>query len=189
MRKVQENLHVQGLSFWGPPNVGPYSQCNKLDNMIYMAGMIGLYPPALGVNDPTNIVSQYRQIMDNYNKVLWDVNKNAKIQPTWDAIAQSAAIFVEEKSDVNAIMEMVKQDYKVIEDETVIVRVAKLPLGVLIEIEIVGDSVHVAQEQKTLWKTGCVQRCYSSLEEYAKRGPQPANLYGEIYFNTNIVSK
>ena len=57
MRKVQENMHVQGVSFWAPPNVGPYSQVNKLDNYMLMAGVIGLYPPALALVDPNDIVA------------------------------------------------------------------------------------------------------------------------------------
>ena len=51
-------MHVQSVSFWAPPNVGPYSQINKLDNVLFMAGQISLYPPALALVDP-DLILQY----------------------------------------------------------------------------------------------------------------------------------
>mmetsp|Transcript_32778 Transcript_32778/g.50030 ORF Transcript_32778/g.50030 Transcript_32778/m.50030 type:complete len:140 (+) Transcript_32778:792-1211(+) len=36
--KVQTNMHVQSISKWAPPNIGPYSQANKIDNIAFLAG-------------------------------------------------------------------------------------------------------------------------------------------------------
>ena len=38
MKRQQENLHVQSVSYWAPPNVGPYSQANKFKNAFLLAG-------------------------------------------------------------------------------------------------------------------------------------------------------
>ena len=51
-KNIQKNMHVQSVSHWAPPNVGPYSQVNKMDNVIFMAGQISLYPPTLALVDP-----------------------------------------------------------------------------------------------------------------------------------------
>ena len=33
-----ENLHVQSVSNWAAPNIGPYSQVNKFNNVMLIAG-------------------------------------------------------------------------------------------------------------------------------------------------------
>ncbi|KAJ3334766.1 ATP binding domain 4 [Kappamyces sp. JEL0680] len=39
-----EHLHVQGISYWAPANIGPYSQAVRAGDLLFMAGMIGLQP-------------------------------------------------------------------------------------------------------------------------------------------------
>lgn len=66
-KEKQVNMHVQGISCWAPPNIGPYSQSNKMDNVMFMAGCIGLYPPALALISPDDVLLQYAQTKWNYN--------------------------------------------------------------------------------------------------------------------------
>lgn len=40
-------LHVRGLSYWAPANIGPYSQCISLDNRHFISGQIALKPSTL----------------------------------------------------------------------------------------------------------------------------------------------
>nr|XP_019008251.1 cytoplasmic protein [Kwoniella pini CBS 10737]OCF47032.1 cytoplasmic protein [Kwoniella pini CBS 10737] len=40
-------LHVQGLSYWAPANIGPYSQAVMVNNRVHLAGQIPLLPPSL----------------------------------------------------------------------------------------------------------------------------------------------
>ena len=56
---VRDNLHVQSVSQWAPPNIGPYSQINKMDNLLFMAGMISLYPPTLSLINTEDVLLQY----------------------------------------------------------------------------------------------------------------------------------
>lgn len=69
-KAMQNNMHVQSVSFWAPPNVGPYSQINKFDNVLFMAGQICLYPPALALVDPADLQLQYAQTKKNYTSCL-----------------------------------------------------------------------------------------------------------------------
>ncbi|KZO97985.1 hypothetical protein CALVIDRAFT_49840 [Calocera viscosa TUFC12733] len=40
-------LHVQGLSYWAPANIGPYSQAVLNDDLVFVSGQIALNPPTM----------------------------------------------------------------------------------------------------------------------------------------------
>ncbi|GLV35478.1 uncharacterized protein CBL_01373 [Carabus blaptoides fortunei] len=40
----KHTMHVQGISHWAPANIGPYSQAIRVDDIICVAGQIGLVP-------------------------------------------------------------------------------------------------------------------------------------------------
>ncbi|CAK9779456.1 adenine nucleotide alpha hydrolases-like protein [Cutaneotrichosporon oleaginosum] len=42
-------LHVQGLSYWAPANIGPYSQAVIVDSRVHIAGQIPLQPASLTI--------------------------------------------------------------------------------------------------------------------------------------------
>lgn len=161
-----ENMHVQSVNFWGPPNLGPYSQVNKLHNAMFLAGAVGFYPPALSLIDPNDIKVQYAQIKDNINKILMVAVKGAKLQPTWQQTSVSSLIFIGQKSDVSAVMDEIVEDYKVLDQETLIVRVNTLPVGALIEIENVCDASLAGAVSEKTWKLGCIQHTYATVEEF-----------------------
>ncbi|XP_052769355.1 uncharacterized protein LOC128209374 isoform X2 [Mya arenaria] len=45
----RDTMHVQGLSHWAPANIGPYSQCVRVQNRLYVAGQIGMVPTSLAM--------------------------------------------------------------------------------------------------------------------------------------------
>uniref|UniRef100_A0A7N1A6F3 Diphthine--ammonia ligase n=1 Tax=Kalanchoe fedtschenkoi TaxID=63787 RepID=A0A7N1A6F3_KALFE len=45
--KSKQVLHVQSISCWAPSCIGPYSQATLHNNIIYMAGQLGLDPPTM----------------------------------------------------------------------------------------------------------------------------------------------
>ncbi|WWC59734.1 uncharacterized protein I303_102296 [Kwoniella dejecticola CBS 10117] len=45
-------LHVQGLSYWAPANIGPYSQAVMVNQRLHLAGQIPLLPPSLTLPIP-----------------------------------------------------------------------------------------------------------------------------------------
>ncbi|KAK3092985.1 hypothetical protein FSP39_009663 [Pinctada imbricata] len=47
--KSRQTMHVQGLSHWAPANIGPYSQCVKVKNRLYVAGQIPLVPGSMKI--------------------------------------------------------------------------------------------------------------------------------------------
>lgn len=44
-------LHVQSMSHWAPPNIGPFSQCYSVDNILFVAGTIALVPGSMTLID------------------------------------------------------------------------------------------------------------------------------------------
>ncbi|EJU06218.1 hypothetical protein DACRYDRAFT_45569 [Dacryopinax primogenitus] len=47
-------LHVQGLSYWAPANIGPYSQA--ADECVFVSGQIALNPPTMALADESLLV-------------------------------------------------------------------------------------------------------------------------------------
>ncbi|WVQ75780.1 hypothetical protein IAR50_005413 [Cryptococcus sp. DSM 104548] len=45
-------LHVQGLSYWAPANIGPYSQAVLVSSRLHLAGQIPLIPASLTLPPP-----------------------------------------------------------------------------------------------------------------------------------------
>ena len=42
-----KTMHVQSISHWAPANIGPYSQATLVDNILHVAGQIGLIPGSM----------------------------------------------------------------------------------------------------------------------------------------------
>ncbi|WVF69536.1 hypothetical protein IAT40_004314 [Kwoniella sp. CBS 6097] len=52
-------LHVQGLSYWAPANIGPYSQAVMVNSRLHLAGQIPLLPASLTLPIPQPTESPY----------------------------------------------------------------------------------------------------------------------------------
>ena len=144
MQLQQENLHVQSVSFWAPPNIGPYSQVNKFKNAFLLAGQIGLYAPKLCLIDPSDIILQYRQLSHNYNKVLREMLHTNAVH--WRDIATSVIIYISQEATVDALIKAVQEDTLSVPHllhKSIIIRVSALPMNALIEMEMVCDSSNI----------------------------------------------
>ncbi|PFH52835.1 hypothetical protein AMATHDRAFT_139377 [Amanita thiersii Skay4041] len=51
----RQALHVQGLSYWAPANIGPYSQAILADERVFISGQIGLIPSSLTLPSPRSM--------------------------------------------------------------------------------------------------------------------------------------
>ncbi|RKP10291.1 hypothetical protein THASP1DRAFT_13057, partial [Thamnocephalis sphaerospora] len=59
-RAQREAMHVQGLSYWAPANIGPYSQCVKSTGHLFVAGQIGMIPASLQLPKCATIQEQFQ---------------------------------------------------------------------------------------------------------------------------------
>ncbi|GAA5935587.1 hypothetical protein JCM3775_003360 [Rhodotorula graminis] len=110
-----------------PAAVGPYSQAIKTDSLVFLSGCIPLVPATMKVIEG-GIEEQTEQAFRNFQAVL----KESGCQLTDVA---KTTVFLQSLGDfaaVNAIYSRVFGDHKPARS---CVEVAKLPLGVLFEIE------------------------------------------------------
>ncbi|XP_061174693.1 uncharacterized protein LOC133183801 isoform X2 [Saccostrea echinata] len=65
----RQTMHVQGLSHWAPANIGPYSQCVKVKDKLYVAGQIAMCPANLAIISG-GIVPQARLSLRHVQRIL-----------------------------------------------------------------------------------------------------------------------
>ena len=114
-----------------PGAVGPYSQAAKVGNLLFCSGQIPINPES-GKIDATDVEGQTQQVFANLGALLASqglgLNHVAK-----------ATVFLQDMADfpkVNALYETAFAGHKPARST---VQVAKLPLGALIEIEVIAE--------------------------------------------------
>ncbi|CAM0142061.1 unnamed protein product [Umbelopsis sp. WA50703] len=79
----KQTMHVQGMSYWAPANIGPYSQSVITKELAFIAGQIGMIPNTLDLPQPRSIVSEAAlslRNLENITKVLdMDLEKEVAI--------------------------------------------------------------------------------------------------------------
>ena len=64
------HLHVQGISYWAPSNIGPYSQAVQSLDCLWMSGMIGLVPSTMEMAEPLLQSLQSLSSCDNVARAM-----------------------------------------------------------------------------------------------------------------------
>lgn len=114
-----------------PAAVGPYSQAVRSGGYLFCSGQIPINP-ASGKIEATDIEDQARQVMANIQTLLTAQNLNI-------SRVVKATVFLRDMADfpkVNPIYELAFQGHKPARST---VAVAGLPLGALIEIEVIVE--------------------------------------------------
>jgi len=110
-----------------PQAIGPYSQAVVANGMVYTAGQIPL-DPATGQVAGDDIVSQTAQVMQNLSALL---------EASGSSLAQvvKTTCFLANLDDFPAFNEVYGRSFLTRAPARSTVQVAKLPMGVLIEVE------------------------------------------------------
>lgn len=117
-----------------PAAVGPYSQAVKVGNLVYTAGQIPL-DPATGKLVQGDIAAQTDRVMQNLNAVLTAAGSSL------DNVVKTT-IFLTDMGHYRAVNEVYGRYMAANPPARSAIQVAALPLGALIEIEmvaVVGD--------------------------------------------------
>jgi diphthine-ammonia ligase len=69
-------LHVQGLSYWAPANIGPYSQAVLVDEHMFVSGQIGLVPASLSLPSPQDLATETALAFQHTERVADAVRKS-----------------------------------------------------------------------------------------------------------------
>ncbi len=114
-----------------PAAVGPYSQAVRTGNLLFCSGQIPINP-ASGKIEATDVEAQAVQVIANIKGLLSGVDLTIKN-------VVKATMFLQDMNDfakVNAIYEAGFEGHKPARST---IQVAKLPLGALVEIEVIAE--------------------------------------------------
>lgn len=86
-------------------------------------------------------------------------------------------------------MNAIKQDFAFMQSKVVLIRVNALPLGSSVEIEMSCDSSRFESDKlDKLWKNYSYQKFYKTLDDYESEVSDIPNLFGEVYYNKDLVT-
>ena len=113
-----------------PAAVGPYSQAVRIGNLIYTAGQVALVP-GTGKLRTGGIIEQTQQVMMNLEAVLNAAGSNLDQ-------AIKSTVFLQDMGDFAAMNEEYAKAFGSDPPARSTVEVSKLPLGALVEIELIS---------------------------------------------------
>ncbi|KAJ7498784.1 hypothetical protein FB451DRAFT_1014256 [Mycena latifolia] len=91
-------LHVQGLSYWAPANIGPYSQAIMTDHRVFISGQIGLIPSSLSLPSPQSLAIETALSLQHVSRVTDAVSANTG--GGWTGHTQLALYWLARTSDL-----------------------------------------------------------------------------------------
>ena len=109
----RQALHVQGLSYWAPANIGPYSQAisvrkqyqhfslhptyliilNQVNDSIFVSGQIGLIPATLGLPNPRSLSVELALSCQHAHRIAAAVKETAGNNGTDDTAHTESTIY------------------------------------------------------------------------------------------------
>ena len=113
-----------------PAAVGPYSQAIIANGMVFTAGQIALVPGTKALAEG-GVQAQARQVLENLKAVL------AAAGTSFDKVVKTT-IFLQSMSDFAAVNEIYATYFPANPPARSTVAVGGLPLGALVEIEVVA---------------------------------------------------
>lgn len=114
-----------------PAAIGPYSQAAKTGNLLFCSGQIPI-DPATGKIEATTVEDQALQVFSNIRALL--ASQGAELSQV-----VKATVFLKEMSDFPKINPLYEAAFAGHKPARSTVQVAGLPLGALIEIEVIVE--------------------------------------------------
>lgn len=117
-----------------PAAIGPYSQGIRLGNLLFTAGQ-GPVDPATGKVAPGGITEQTTRVMENLKAILEAGGSSLEK-------AVKASVFLKDMNDfaaMNAVYSRYLAPEGVIPPARTTVQAARLPMDILVEIDIIAE--------------------------------------------------
>lgn len=113
-----------------PAAVGPYSQAMKAGNMLFVSGQIPFVPSTMKLVSQ-DIKEQTRQSLENVKAILEEAGASLN-----DVV--KVGVFIKDMNEFAAINEVYSEYFNKNKPARACVEVARLPLDVKIEIEVIA---------------------------------------------------
>ncbi|KAI0719642.1 hypothetical protein C8T65DRAFT_44647 [Cerioporus squamosus] len=136
----RQALHVQGLSYWAPANIGPYSQAIVADERVFISGQIGLIPSSLTLPSPQSLALEAALSFQHVHRILEGLKNNSG--GGWKGHTQSIVYWLVHQADVKPVRLASARHEEDARAPTLFVVVSELPKGALIEKQVL---VHTGQ--------------------------------------------
>ncbi|KAH9951666.1 hypothetical protein B0H21DRAFT_185984 [Amylocystis lapponica] len=127
----RQALHVQGLSYWAPANIGPYSQAITVDQRIFVSGQIGLVPSNLSLPAPPSLALETALSFQHVERVVTALNHNSG--GGWEGHVQGIIYWLTDTSNVPHVRKASQSHVQDTTAPTLFVVVPALPKGALVE--------------------------------------------------------
>jgi 2-iminobutanoate/2-iminopropanoate deaminase len=114
---------------YAPAAVGPYSQAIVAGNLVFTAGQVGLDPETKKLVE--GVQEQTRRALQNIDAIL-------EVAGTGLDRVVKTTVFLQDMNDFAAMNEIYAQFFPENQPARSTVQVAKLPLGALVEIEVIA---------------------------------------------------
>ncbi|CAE6401204.1 unnamed protein product [Rhizoctonia solani] len=135
----RSGLHVQGISYWAPANIGPYSQAITAQCQTFVSGQIGLIPAQMSLPSPPSFATEAALAFQHAERILGALKDEST------SVIQGVIVWVagEDKLELgrlawNAYTQTSKRGDKQI--PAVIVAAKSLPKGAMIEVQVLAHS-------------------------------------------------
>ncbi|KAL4242079.1 Diphthine--ammonia ligase [Abortiporus biennis] len=133
-------LHVQGLSYWAPANIGPYSQAIIIKGQqVFISGQIGLIPASLTLPMPQSLATETALACQHVKRVICALKTQSG--GGWEGHTQLALYWLTNQDDLLRIRSAIGNTESP-NTPTLFVVVSSLPKGALVEKQV---SVHTGR--------------------------------------------
>ncbi|XP_025021392.1 diphthine--ammonia ligase isoform X2 [Python bivittatus] len=165
-------MHVQSISHWAPANIGPYSQCIQVEDILYCAGQIALVPCTMQLTSG-GIEAEALMSLNHVERVLKAMNLKAELHHVLMAncyITDSKFISVAEAVWQRKLEELRKaededtnNDLPEVHGELVVAVVPFLPRAASIEWHVIAV-VDKQQQRQKLTQMRSLESCQIRCE-------------------------
>ncbi|KAL1946894.1 hypothetical protein VTO73DRAFT_14998 [Trametes versicolor] len=131
---ARQALHVQGLSYWAPANIGPYSQAIVADERVFISGQIGLIPSTLTLPAPQSLTLEAALAFQHVHRVVDALKNNSG--GGWAGHYQGIVYWLANAGDIPAVRKASAQFDGDAGAPTLFVAVPELPKGALVEKQV-----------------------------------------------------
>ncbi|KAA1466356.1 hypothetical protein DENSPDRAFT_862415 [Dentipellis sp. KUC8613] len=130
----RQALHVQGLSYWAPANIGPYSQAILVDDRVFVSGQIGLIPSSLTLPSPPSLATEAALASQHADRVVQALKTNPG--GGWDGYLQGLVYWLVNPGDITHLRKAHEEMQSQGHAPTLFVAVKELPKGASVEKQV-----------------------------------------------------
>ncbi|KAF8205097.1 hypothetical protein BJ912DRAFT_940247 [Pholiota molesta] len=131
----RQSLHVQGLSYWAPANIGPYSQAITVGERVFISGQIGLIPSRLSLPSPRSLATEMALASQHVARVVSAIKENSG--GGWDGYTQLSIYWLSHLDHLDHVKKGHFSVQTISRSPTLFLVVKELPKDALVEKQVI----------------------------------------------------